>query len=111
MRIECPNCKAQYDIEDYETGKTAECACGNKFIIEEMPVKLNVISQKRSKAKALMVAFGCILLATGIFILYHAYDEMQRFGKTSLDSEYTTPAVITFFFGIILIFMPFCRKK
>lgn len=111
MRIECPNCKAQYDIDDYETGKTAECACGNKFIIEEMPVKLNVISQKRSKAKALMVAFGGILLATGIFILYHAYDEMQRFGNFALNPSYTTASVICSAFGAILIFMPFCRKK
>ena len=111
MKIQCPKCKTQYEVEEYEVGQNAECVCGHRFVIKENPIKLNVVSQQHKRLKAVMVSFGILLIFTGIFILYNAYDEMQQFGKVSLDAGYTTASVICSAFGAILVFMPFCRKK
>lgn len=111
MRVECPYCKKEYEVDDCEKGRNAECVCGRKFVIEETMLKLAVAHNKRSVAKVLLISLGLVLMAIGAFILWHAYDEMQRFGNCSLDAGYTTASVVTFFFGAILFFMPFCRKK
>ncbi len=111
MKVVCPDCEAQYEIDDYEKGRNAECVCGRKFVIEETTLKLAVANNKRSVAKVLLISLGLVLMAIGAFILLHAYVEMQRFGNYSLDAGYTTASVVTFFFGAILFFMPFCRKK
>lgn len=111
MKIQCPKCKMQYEVDECEVGRNAECVCGHRFVIEENPIKLNIASQRHNRAKAVMVSFGMLLIFIGIFILYHAWEEMQRFGNFSLDAGYTTTSVICSAFGAILVFMPFCRKK
>lgn len=111
MKVVCPSCKAQYEVDDCEKGRNAECVCGQKFVIEEVILKLTVANKKRSVAKFLLISSGIFLMAIGAFILWHAYDEMQRFGNYSLDAGYTTTSVICSAFGAILLFMPLCRKK
>lgn len=111
MKIQCPECKTQYEVNECEIGRNAECVCGHRFVIEENPIKLNIASQRHINAKVLSVSFGILLIVIGIYILCHAWEEMQRFGNTSLDAGYTTASVICSAFGAILVFMPFCRKK
>lgn len=33
MKIQCPDCKAQYEVDDCEKGRKAECACGCNFVM------------------------------------------------------------------------------
>lgn len=35
IRIECPSCRAKYTVEAHTVGRTARCACGDRFRIEE----------------------------------------------------------------------------
>ncbi len=111
MRVGCPYCKKEYEVDDCEVGRNAECVCGHRFVIEENPIKLNIASRRHFNAKVLCVSFGILLIVIGIFILCHAWVEMQQFGNFSLDAGYTTTSVICSAFGAILVFMPFCRKK
>lgn len=37
MKIQCPKCKTQYEVKEYEIGRNAECVCGHRFVIKKQP--------------------------------------------------------------------------
>ena len=37
MKIQCPKCKTQYEVEECEVGRNAECVCGHRFVIKKQP--------------------------------------------------------------------------
>lgn len=38
MRVGCPYCKKEYEVDDCEKGRKAECSCGHKFILTPIRV-------------------------------------------------------------------------
>lgn len=37
MKIQCPKCKTQYEVDECDVGRSAECVCGHRFVIKKQP--------------------------------------------------------------------------
>ena len=51
MKIECPNCGLQYELDDSETGRKVLCSCDHKFIANESTI-VKVSSLQNSEIRS-----------------------------------------------------------
>jgi len=79
IRIKCPECESQYDVDEAKAGKTGRCKCGSLIAIPEQAAEEVAVAQlpeeevavrmkgarKRSSRKRWSLIFLGIVLCTG----------------------------------------------
>lgn len=122
MKIQCPKCKAQYDVDCSIIGRKVECVCGKKWILrEKFPRVLSARSINEDFEESLL----CVTLEEALLKIadikgkmktqYEQYLYLRHSSETEDQTEYEklkymcacespVPAVFKEFFKM-------CRKK
>ena len=86
MKIYCPKCNSEYDVDSELTGKMADCgSCGEKFLIQET-IFLSSNNKKETKKlpfyRKIIVIFGALFL---IMAIIHS----MKWDKKSMTISYS----------------------
>ena len=65
MKILCPYCNQEYEVDSSLVGHKVECVCGYKWIVE--PEK----TAKKSKVNVLGMIIRAIIFALGCYVIYN----------------------------------------
>jgi len=89
MKIQCPACNAEYEIETSLIGKHVECECGNKFDIPDTGVKKKHFKSSLAGSNYYLPALGRFLSATEpkIIIEFNPHNEYDPNAIQVLNAE------------------------
>lgn len=69
MKIQCPKCGQEYEVDESMSGNRVECQCGERFTAEGKPVKLS-ISKNENGYNAVISSLICLISAALINFLF-----------------------------------------
>jgi len=113
MKIYCPKCNSEYDVDSDLAGKMADCgSCGEKFLIQET-IFLSSNNKKETKKlplyRKIIVIFGALFVIMAIIILVSGMKISN--GELFFNQDYIKSFIIFAVGGIFCTFAPFCKKS